>query len=75
MVSMDGASFSSFRMSQQREFLILGAREEAEEGQTVTPFPNHEAHPANFKFKTLISNSKSLPVFQGRARVNFKFKW
>lgn len=54
---MNGASFSSYGMSQQKEeFLILGAGEEAEEGQ-FTEYPpltllrNLRAYPANSGLK------------------------
>lgn len=70
MASMDGASFSSYGMSHQKgEFLILGAGEEAEEGQTVhqvspmNSVPQSQGTPSQFQFKTFILTSKSLPLF------------
>lgn len=66
---MNGASFSSYGMSQQKEeFLILGAGEEAEEGQfRVSPTKSvtqSQGTSSQFWFKMLISNSKSLPFLK-----------
>lgn len=69
VASMNGGSFSSSGMSQQKEaFLILGAGEEAEEGQ-FTEYPQLTVTQSwgtssQFWFKMLISNSKSLPFFK-----------
>lgn len=66
---MNGVSFSNYGMSQQKEeFLILGAGEEAEEGQ-FTEYPQltvtqSRGTSRQFWFTMLISNSKSLPFFK-----------